>query len=451
MHKGFVAASALLVTLAFGAACTVHNTEVPSLTGPSELALSLTVTATPDSISQDGASASSIQVFARDANGSPIQGLTLRLDMAVNFTVQDYGTLSARTIVTGSNGKANAVYTAPPPPPPSAGGSGTHVSIVVTPIGTNAQVSNPQSGPASISTTVDIRLVPPGVILPPADTPTASFTVVPTAPTVKAPALFDGSSSCGGTKSGSNCLSSSLITTYAWSFGDGSTGSGVTPTHAYSTTGTYTVTLTVTNDRGVAASTTQTVTVAVSSLAAQFTLSPGTAVANQPLTLDASTSTVPSGARIVDYAWNFGDNTLITHATSPITQHTYFVSSNATYTITLTITDNFGNTAVKTNTVSVTGVGSPASAVFLISPSPGIVNQPVTFDGSGSSGGAGAGGGSIIRYEWNFGDASGVLSTGAAGAIVTHTYTQAGVYTVTLTVTATGGNQGTVTHTLLVQ
>jgi len=38
------------------------------------------------------------------------------------------------------------------------------------------------------------------------------------------------------------------IVTYAWDFGDDSTGSGVSPSHAYPTAGTYTVTLTVTDD-----------------------------------------------------------------------------------------------------------------------------------------------------------------------------------------------------------
>ncbi len=38
------------------------------------------------------------------------------------------------------------------------------------------------------------------------------------------------------------------ITSYAWNFGDGTTGTGVTPTHIYSANGTYTVTLTITDD-----------------------------------------------------------------------------------------------------------------------------------------------------------------------------------------------------------
>ena len=40
------------------------------------------------------------------------------------------------------------------------------------------------------------------------------------------------------------------IVTYAWDFGDGSTGTGVTPTHTYLTTGIFTVSLTVTDDDG---------------------------------------------------------------------------------------------------------------------------------------------------------------------------------------------------------
>lgn len=38
------------------------------------------------------------------------------------------------------------------------------------------------------------------------------------------------------------------ITSYAWDFGDGSTGSGATPQHTYASAGTYTVKLTVTDD-----------------------------------------------------------------------------------------------------------------------------------------------------------------------------------------------------------
>ncbi len=52
--------------------------------------------------------------------------------------------------------------------------------------------------------------------------------------------------------------------TYAWDFGDLSTGSGVSPTHAYATTGTFTVSLTVTDNGTPALSNTDTATATIS-------------------------------------------------------------------------------------------------------------------------------------------------------------------------------------------
>ena len=41
MSKGFIIAAASLIALVLSAACTVHQTEAPPLTGPSELAVSI--------------------------------------------------------------------------------------------------------------------------------------------------------------------------------------------------------------------------------------------------------------------------------------------------------------------------------------------------------------------------------------------------------------------------
>ena len=49
---------------------------------------------------------------------------------------------------------------------------------------------------------------------------------------------------------GSNSTPIGGITNYQWSFGDSSTGSGATPTHAYSSPGNYTATLTATGKGG---------------------------------------------------------------------------------------------------------------------------------------------------------------------------------------------------------
>src|SRR5437660_496466 len=58
MTKGFGTAT-ILAALAMSAACTVHRTETPQLTGPSAMATDITLTATPDTLTQDGASQAS--------------------------------------------------------------------------------------------------------------------------------------------------------------------------------------------------------------------------------------------------------------------------------------------------------------------------------------------------------------------------------------------------------
>src|SRR6185369_12064385 len=105
-----------------------------------------------------------------------------------------------------------------------------------------------------------IRLVPTGVILPPAGSPTASFTISPTPATEDVPLNFDASASTIGTGATS--------VTYAWTFGDGTTGTGKTTTHTYGSDGSYLVALTVTNDRGLSASTSQTLVVTAATVTA---------------------------------------------------------------------------------------------------------------------------------------------------------------------------------------
>src|SRR5262245_2025266 len=112
---------AVLGAAALLSACTVQQTEIPDLMGPSDLALSVTVTATPDQLSQDGSSQSTIVVSARGPNGEAASNVSFRMDMFASGTFVDYGTLSARTVATGNDGRATVTYTAPPPPPPSAG------------------------------------------------------------------------------------------------------------------------------------------------------------------------------------------------------------------------------------------------------------------------------------------------------------------------------------------
>ena len=55
------------------------------------------------------------------------------------------------------------------------------------------------------------------------------------------------------------------IVSYAWAFGDGATGAGANPTHAYSTSGTYNVMLTVTDNLGAQGTASTTINISTSS------------------------------------------------------------------------------------------------------------------------------------------------------------------------------------------
>src|SRR5947207_5782013 len=134
MRSIFFGFAALGLAVA-SAACTISRSEAPAVTGPSELATSLTLTANPDTLLQDGASQSSVVVTAIGPNGRPLTNVAIRLATAIDGVSQDFGTLSARTVVTGNDGRAATVYTAPPAPSPLLGGSGTMVSIQATAIG----------------------------------------------------------------------------------------------------------------------------------------------------------------------------------------------------------------------------------------------------------------------------------------------------------------------------
>jgi len=77
----------------------------------------------------------------------------------------------------------------------------------------------------------------------------ADFVFSPTDPHVGDVVFFNAS------------LSSVTNGSFSWDFGDGTSASGVAPTHSYSAPRTYTVTLTVTNDRGQTAAASKTITV----------------------------------------------------------------------------------------------------------------------------------------------------------------------------------------------
>lgn len=134
---------------------------------------------------------------------------------------------------------------------------------------------------------------------------------------------------CSFDASGSSALSTA---TYAWNFGDATTGSGKTTTHAYAGPSTYTVGLTVTDANGTN-STTQSVTVSNPAPApvASFTYT----CSGRSCTFDASGTT-----NATSYAWEFGDGSTGSGVT--VTKN---FPPNRSYTVTLTATGSGGSDA----------------------------------------------------------------------------------------------------------
>jgi chitodextrinase len=334
-----------IAVAALGAACAVHQTDVPGLSGPSTVAHSVSIALSPSTISQDGVSTSLVTITTTGPNGPESQNV--RLDMFVGGQLRDFGTLSARTITTGSNGIGTAIFTAPAAPPPPANQVVNTVSIRASLTGSDALSSTAMSA--------DVKLMPVGLILPPADTPTAQFSVTPLPLTFNSPATFDASSSCGGSVSGGVCNSTSAITSYSWSFGDGGAASGKIVSHSYalSPATSFTVTLTVVNDRGKAASATQTVTVNASGApSGDWVFSPTDASAPAHIIFNAEAVHAATGHNIVQLSWNFGDvfSTLADNsADGVIVNHTFAAAGS--YTVTLSVVDDAGAKTVITHPI----------------------------------------------------------------------------------------------------
>jgi PKD repeat protein len=188
--------------------------------------------------------------------------------------------------------------------------------------------------------------------------PTASFTFTSGTILTSASVSFNGTASFDP---------DGTIVNYAWTFGDGSTGSGATPAHSYSVAGTYSVKLNVTDNSGSTAVNTQTVAITDRPPVVSLTQSLTTATSGEAVVITISASD-PDGT-IASTTVNWGDGTTDTISGPPTTDsHTYSLtsgSSSATYTITVTVHDNSGSTVSATsNPVAVQPIQSSSNVSF---------------------------------------------------------------------------------------
>ena len=231
---------------------------------------------------------------------------------------------------------------------------------------------------------------------------------------------------------GSGSTDNDVITEFVWTFkysGNTEMLFGETATFSFTIPGYYTVTLTVTDANENSHSETLLVTV-IDTIDPEPVITGRTKLLeNDPLSLDGLSST--DNGKIVKYIWNFtdGEDKLIE---SPYLNHTFLTQGH--HNVTLTVFDQWDNSAFKTVTVEVPDTEKPkASAGDDMTVKKGTT---VTLDGSSSTDNGG-----ISSFKWKF-DYNGedqVLD----GKIVTFTFDKAGEYEIELTVTDHFLNRGT--------
>jgi PKD repeat protein len=150
------------------------------------------------------------------------------------------------------------------------------------------------------------------------------------------------------------------------------------------------------------------------------------------VTFDGSGSRDPDGS-IVKYEWDLNYDRTFTVDAIGQTVSTRYPDGPATTIVALRVSDDKGASQVATTQVKVENVAPMAEAG---GPYAGQVGSPITLAGTATDPGLVDQMG--LTYRWEFGDGSEGL-----GSIVSHSYAQAGSYTVKLTVMDKDGAQGT--------
>ena len=249
--------------------CGLDEVQIPEFSGPSELGTAVDMDANPDVITADGFSTSLIVVKVFDQNGQPASGRTVVLALADDSGVfADIGTLNATTgvrlraaeatVVTGGNGQAQAIYTAPARTDATAD---QFVTIRARPVGTDA------NGIVYRSVKIELKSAEPRLFpVPIGDNtdPTCSFIVeAPTGSTT----CSDATTCTVKRNTGVLFQTTSFdpdgtIVRYEWFFQDG-TGVVYAPdtNHVFGSTGTFDVVHRVTDNNGALSACTASITV----------------------------------------------------------------------------------------------------------------------------------------------------------------------------------------------
>lgn len=140
------------------------------------------------------------------------------------------------------------------------------------------------------------------------------------------------------------------VTSYRWTFGDGTTATGASPSHTYPALGTYNVTLTVTDGAGLTNATTKAITLSSATNLAPIAAWSATCLPApaHKCTFDGRASMDPDGT-IASYRWTRANGQPM--STLPVVTISFEVGGTRNFT--LTVTDNKGKSASLTKSVVV--------------------------------------------------------------------------------------------------
>ncbi len=242
--------------------------------------------------------------------------------------------------------------------------------------------------------------------------------------------IFDGSNT-------TDTLSDISTLVYTWWFGDGSTGTGISPSHVYSSPGTYMVTVLVQDDDGDSDLAYLNITV-IDAPPVSVIGGPYSGIEGELIEFNASSSTEP-GDNIVLYEWDWDNDGIYDEASAnPSAYNSWFTPG--TYTIWLRVTDEDGSNSTAMADVIV----SDAAPVAILNGSySGDEGTTIAFDAGDST----EPGDDIVLYQWDWDD-DGVYDYTSSTPTASHTWYTAGACTINLMVTDIDGSTGT-TSTLV--
>ena len=214
---------------------------------------------------------------------------------------------------------------------------------------------------------------------------------------------------------------------YTWDFGDGEVATGKDVSHTFANNGSYTITATVTDDDGAATS--STIEVTVNNVAPVIDSLTGDTNINEGDTAQFKASATDPGDDTLTYTWNLSDGTELTGE-----EITHTFTEDGEYDVNLTVADEDGGITTQTLTVTVSNVAPLVDAgENRVSNEGDIVEFNASFSDPGIE--------DTHTIKWNFGDGSTATNT----LTPSHTYTDNGIYDVSITVTDDEGASTTST------